>query len=113
MNRNPRQQSEAHLRFIRSLPCTVCQNPIETEAAHVRFSDPRAAKDNPGKGARPDDAFAVPLCSHHHRVQHEMNERKFWVQNRIDPIFIALALWHISGDYERGCLIIAHAGQSL
>ena len=42
--RQPRQHDEKHLAFIRTLPCVVCGNDIETEAAHIRMMDPTVAK---------------------------------------------------------------------
>ena len=104
--RQPRERDEAHLQFIRQCPCLVCLNNIETEAAHVRFSDARAAKDNPGVGQKPDDGWTVPLCSSHHREQHSMGEVKFWDQKMIDPLFVAMALYLNSGDLEAAETII-------
>ncbi len=104
--RQPRDHDEAHLQFIRQCPCLICQNNIETEAAHVRFSDARAAKDNPGVSAKPSDLFTVPLCSACHRRQHSMGERQFWNNEGIDPIFVSLALWARSGDLEAAERII-------
>lgn len=105
--KSPRQHNERHLDFIRSLPCVCCMNNIETEAAHIRFSDARAAKDNAGVGAKPDDSWTVPLCGDHHRIQHHMgSEKRFWAQYGIDPIFLAMALYRVSGDHERGLKVI-------
>jgi hypothetical protein len=30
----------------------------------------------------------------------------FWHDLTIDPIFVALALWAATGDYERGLMIV-------
>lgn len=103
-------KSPSHREFIRCLPCVVCRNDVTTECAHVRFADPRAAKEITGIGTKPSDVFTVPLCWDHHREQHAVgDERKFWRSVGIDPIFISLALWRISGDHEAGCQIITHA----
>jgi len=51
-NKRPRQHDEAHLQFIRGLPCLVCEDNTATEACHIRFSDCRAAKVNPGVGQK-------------------------------------------------------------
>lgn len=106
--RDPRQKDEAHLNYIRSLPCIICGNNIETEAAHVRSNDPRAAKVNPGSH-RPHDRWSNPLCGTHHDEQHKGNEKEFWARHGIDPIFTAMALYSVSGDYERGLQIIDNA----
>lgn len=111
MKKQPRQHDEKHLQFIRELPCLCCLNSIETEAAHVRMSDARAAKVNAGVGAKPDDCWTVPLCSDHHRIQHHMgSEARFWTQYGIDAVFVAMALYRVSGDHERALKII-HACQ--
>ena len=107
--RQPRQHNERHLAFIRGLPCCVCGNNIETEAAHVRLADFRAAKPYVGKGEKPDDVWAVPLCGSDHRQQHHEGERKFWGMRGIDPVFLALALARVSGDQESGEQIVANA----
>jgi hypothetical protein len=98
----------AHLDFIRSLPCLVCGKGA-VEAAHIRYADARAAKDITGMGTKSDDAWAIPLCTDHHRIQHTMGERRFWTQQKIDPIFVALALYRVSGDEESGNKIVRHA----
>lgn len=105
--RQPRVTDPDHLAFVRGLPCLVCPNDIETEAAHIRFADARAHKRQVGKGEKPSDEWAVPLCSKHHREQHRMNEARFWAEAGIDPVFVALALTRVSGDAQAGCEIVA------
>jgi len=104
--RDPRKHDDRHLAFIRQLPCLVCMDNTSTEAAHIRFSDERAAKINPGVGQKPHDHWTVPLCGRHHREQHTMNEEKFWGTEGIDPLFVAMALYLNSGDAEAGETII-------
>lgn len=104
--RSPRQHDEKHLAYIRGLPCLVCGNNIETEAAHIRMADQRAAKNNPGIGAKPDDKWTVPLCGRCHREQHEMNEGEFWDTQMIDPVFVAMALYLNTGNQEAGEIVI-------
>ena len=103
-----RQKAGAHLAFIRSLPCVVCGR-SGVEAAHVRFTELRAAKPITGMGIKPDDSWTLPLCPEHHREQHKGNERAFYVAHGIDPIFVALALWRATGDNEAGEQIVRHA----
>lgn len=100
MIRTPRAHSAAHLDGIRQLPCLICLDNTSTEAAHIRYGDRAAGKRQTGKGEKPDDAFALPLCGRHHREQHEGNEMAFWVSHRIDPIRVSLALWKASGNHE-------------
>lgn len=96
-----------HLAFIRTLPCLACLDDTSAEAAHLRFSDVRAAKVNPGVGQKPHDFWTVPLCSECHREQHGMSETDFWFSvHAIDPLFVALALYVNSGNHEAGETII-------
>ena len=105
--RQPRLHDEAHLKFIRGLPCCVCLDNTATESAHVRMSDSRAAKVEAGIGQKPHDRWTVPLCNKHHYLQHAYGENQFWFdEHNIDPIFLALALYSVSGDQEAGETII-------
>lgn len=110
--RRPRIENEAHLKFVRSLPCIVSKDNTSTEAAHIRFTDMRVAKNNAGVGAKPDDFFVVPLSSEEHRKQHAGREQDYWFKAGIDPILIALALYAVSGDYERGYEIVMNVGRN-
>ncbi len=108
--KHPRQHNDRHLDFVRSLPCVVCGNNIETEAAHIRMSASWVGKRQTGKGEKPDDAWTIPLCGRHHREQHQGSERAFWSTNLtaspLLPFLIALALWKASGDHEVGEMIV-------
>lgn len=104
--KNPRQKNEKHLGFIRELPCCVCLNPIETEAAHVRMSDAMAGKVNSGVGAKPHDFFTVPLCGRHHRMQHSGSERDFWNLVGINPFYLGLVLHSVSGDHDTATMVV-------
>lgn len=102
-----RQKDDKHCEFIRSLPCLCCMDNTMTECCHVRYPDAKAAKPLTGIGIRPDDCFTVPLCNRHHREQHDYgNERLWWVARHIEPIFVGLALYRVSGDYEAGTKIV-------
>lgn len=102
-----RQRSPAHLAWIRRLPCAVCGNDIETEAAHVRFGCLEIGKPITGIGIKPDDKYTVPLCGQHHRAQHAFgDERGWWEKLGRDPIKLSLALYSVSGDAEAGERII-------
>lgn len=111
--REPRQHSQKHLDFIRSLPCLICGDNTSTEAAHVRMACEKAGKRYVGKAEKPDDRWTLPLCGKHHRAQHSMSEEAFWNGVGADPIFYALALWGVSGNHERGEMIVREAGESL
>lgn len=112
ISKNPRVKNDAHLAFIRTLPCVCCLNNIETQAAHIRFSDARVCKDNAGIGAKPSDCWTVPLCGTHHTQQHNVgDERAFWESYGIDPINLAMALYCNSGNYDAGTRLVAQAAR--
>jgi hypothetical protein len=104
--RQPRTHDPGHLAFVRALPCVVCGNNIETEAAHIRFGDISAAKRFVGKGEKPDDKWTLPLCGTHHAEQHKIGEDEFWRKYGIDPLKVAAFLAINSGDFESGEMIV-------
>lgn len=105
--KQPRVKDESHLRFIRGLPCCCCHNDIETQAAHIRFSDAATGKVNAGVGAKPSDRFTLPLCGACHTAQHNMgDERAFWELAGFDPLILAAKLYEVSGDHALGCDIV-------
>jgi len=68
--RQPRIENPKYLKLIRQMPCVRCGcNPCG-EAAHLRLNGD--GKENPGMGAKPDDAWTLPLCRscHAHSTQH-------------------------------------------
>jgi hypothetical protein len=89
--KEPRVRNEAHLRFIRSLPCCICGG-IDTEAAHIRTASLEHGKRETGGSERPSDIWCLPLCNNHHREQHSMNEISFWSSHGIDPFILAMTL---------------------
>lgn len=97
-SRQPRERSDRHLDFIRSLPCAVCGNDVQTEAAHIRMGSLRHGKRHTGMQEKPADRWTVPLCGKHHREQHMMAEDVFWQTHHIDPLLLALLLFTNSGD---------------
>lgn len=101
-----RQKNNAHLDFIRELPCAICGDDTSTEAAHVRYAEARIGKRQTGMQEKPDDAFTVPLCGKHHREQHSGNERAWWNGYEIDPLMLSLALHYWTGDHAMGERIV-------
>ena len=82
-----RQRDKAHLIFVASHPCLVCQR-TPCDAHHLRFSQPRAL------GRKVSDEFTVPLCREHHRALHRAgNERRWWADAGIAPLERAQDLW--------------------
>jgi hypothetical protein len=106
--RQPRVKDEKYLTFIRSLPCALCGQPAI--AAHVRFACPIADKRETGKGEKPDDRWALPLCPRHHDMQHDTGERHFWFLDlHEDPIRLCLSLYvaYLRNDREQAERIVA------
>lgn len=104
--KRPREKNERHLKFIRSLPCAVCGNNIETEAAHLRAGNLAYGKRNTGIGEKPSDKWVIPLCGIHHRKQHGISEQAFWVAQGINPWDLAQKLYRVSGNHEAGEKVI-------
>lgn len=83
-----RLRDKEHRRFVASKPCLVCGR-MPSDPHHLRFAQPRAL------GRRVSDEFTVPLCRLHHRELHRNgDEAAWWQANKIDPIPLALRLWH-------------------
>ena len=115
MFKRPRQHNEAHRKFIAGLPCIVCGDNTSTEAAHIRFADSSIAKRQTGMQEKSDDRFTVPLCGEDHRDQHQFygGERAWWDHHKIDPVKVALALYSVTGDHERGEQIVMASRESV
>lgn len=108
--RQPRQRDEKHLAFIRKLPCAArhgaCSGAVE--AAHLRAGALAWGKRPVGVAEKPDDAWTLPLCHHHHlHGQHAAgNEVAWWSKQGRDPFRLAWELHEASGDLESGRLIV-------
>jgi hypothetical protein len=104
--KTPRQKNEAHLEWLRSLPCCVCGNEIQTEAAHIRAGEIFYGKRTTGKSEKPSDIWALPLCGPHHREQHKGEEMTFWASHCINPFVLALSLAGCSGDHAMAMRVL-------
>lgn len=92
----------AHLRFIRSLECSIVgrlahlctmneRGQAVIEAAHVRTGT------DGGVSMKPSDCWTIPLCSAAHQEQHRIGEEAF--QKRYAPLDmkdLARRLWDSS-----------------
>ncbi|MEO8320767.1 MAG: ERF family protein, partial [Bradyrhizobium sp.] len=82
-----RKRSKAHLRFVGSQPCLICQQ-TPCDAHHLKFSQPRSL------GSKVSDEFTVPLCRKHHQQLHQHgNELAWWANMQVAPSEIAKELW--------------------
>lgn len=106
--KRPRRTDDAHLKWLRTLPCIITgSRPVE--AAHIRYADPAYGKRDTGKAEKPDDRWCLPISPDKHREQHSGSEREFWAKHSIDPCRVALALHAISGDDDAAEIIIRNA----
>jgi len=103
--KRPRVDDQAHLKWIKTLPCIVT-GAYGVDPAHIRFADNRYRKPAVGGGEKPDDRWTVPLCRSEHDRQHSMNEQAYWASVGIDPVMVAMLLHAASGDDEEGEAII-------
>jgi hypothetical protein len=82
-----RHRSKAHLKFVASQPCLVCQR-TPCDAHHVKFAQARSL------GRKVSDEFTVPLCRDHHMQLHKNgNEAAWWANLKVEPLVDARALW--------------------
>ncbi len=102
--RQPRERDEKYLAFLRRQSCCVCSRPAPSEAAHIRMADPLRGKRETGKGEKPSDRWAVPLCGPIigaakgcHREQHSMDEMAFLKMHEINPFVVADSYYAIGG----------------
>lgn len=109
--RQPRVTDNAHLAFIRRLPCVACGRSGPNDACHVRFGDAARGKINAGMQRKPDDCWTVPMDRACHERQHGGNERAFYEALGIDALSLCEALYAVSGDEARAVAIIRDAGQ--
>lgn len=111
--KNPRQTNDAHLRWIRTLPCVVTGSRQDIQAAHVSFGDLAFAKPSRGKGEKADDKYVVPLCKAEHERQHSQGERRYWESVRINPVIVALSLFAETGNDDKAAEILRQARKSV
>jgi hypothetical protein len=82
-----RRRNKAHLAFVGSQPCLVCQR-SPCDAHHLKFAQPRSL------GRKVSDEFTVPLCrEHHHELHRHGNEMAWWANLQIDALKEAKELW--------------------
>jgi hypothetical protein len=89
-----------YLSMVRQCPCLKC-GMEPSEAAHVRYACASFGKAS-GLAKKPDDRFALPLCSGCHRLdrdaQHNRGEKLFWIQLGINPLITCGKLYAQRGD---------------
>lgn len=95
--KEPRAHDEAFLARLRQLPCIYpcCGVGLHTDAAHIRMASAIYGATEAGVGAKPHDFWALPVCRHHHTLEHRIGTKRFWEKLDIDPHFVALRLYAI------------------
>jgi hypothetical protein len=94
--RPTRRRNKAHLVFVATQPCVVCQR-TPCDAHHLKFAQPKAL------GRKVSDEFTVPLCrEHHHELHRGGNEISWWGDLQIAPIEIAKSLWQTGPAHANG-----------
>ena len=63
-------------------------------------------KEHTGGAQKPSDKWITPLCSRHHREQHEGNEWRWWKSKGINCFTLAMSLYNVSGNHEAACTVI-------
>jgi ERF superfamily len=87
LSKPSRKRNKAHLVFVASQPCLICQR-TPCDAHHLKFAQPQAL------GRKVSDEFTVPLCrEHHHELHRQGNEAAWWANLQIAPVDKAKELW--------------------
>jgi hypothetical protein len=99
-----RIRSEAHRRFVASLPCCICAA-APTQTAHIRSNG------EGGMGLKPCDRLTIPLCPPCHFRQHHTSEAE--VLGDIDKAKqLALSLFANTGDGLIGLQLVSRFGST-
>jgi hypothetical protein len=95
LHKTSRKRNKAHLAFVASQPCLVCQwSPCD--AHHLKFSQPRTL------GRKVSDEYTVPLCRQHHQDLHRNgNEIAWWANHQIAALQAAKDLWTTSPSIQK------------
>lgn len=99
--RTEKRRDDSHLNLIRRCFCLTCLSEGPCDAAHIRYHDLDAGKDQTGIGRKPEDRWTVPLCHDCHMKQHARGERQWWKERNIDPIVAAKLLYHASPNLAK------------
>ena len=73
--KTPTERDVKYIKWIRSLPCIVCQFPAPSDPHHTETG---------GKGIKASDYTCIPLCHMHHQMVHIFGKQTFQEQMKID-----------------------------
>lgn len=108
--------TQKHLQFIDSLPCIVCGKTNESTHHHLlrvgrEYLTPTKETEglmfpkvkSKGMGTKSDDRFCLPVCYKCHSEAHMYgNDKAYFQKHEVEsPEKFALALWKLSGQYEK------------
>ena len=84
------KSAHGFLQWLRGRNCLLadrggCEGRIE--AAHVDYAGDK------GMGTKVSDCFAIPLCSEHHRVQHQYGWQTFEGNFKVNALEASKAFW--------------------
>lgn len=95
--RTPRVVDKAFLAFVRDHRCLRCGTLPPVQAAHLRAASQAHGKRETGKGEKPSDQWAVPLCADCHLdapdALHKVGEERFFRALNVDPFAYARMLY--------------------
>lgn len=95
--RQPRIEDKAFLAFVRQHRCLSCGCAPPVQAAHLRGPCLELGKRQTGKGEKPSDRWALPLCPDCHLDKnyslHRMGEQRFFARIGINPFEEAAKLY--------------------
>ncbi|WP_293921078.1 hypothetical protein [Sphingobium sp. UBA5915] len=84
-------RAPSFLQWLRGRNCLLCDKggcEGRIEAAHVDYAGGK------GVGIKVADRYAIPLCSAHHRAQHNWGWQTFEDNFRIDALEASKAYWN-------------------
>jgi hypothetical protein len=100
-----RQRNKAHLTFVSSQPCLICQR-TPSDAHHLKFAQPRSL------GRKVSDEFTVPLCRDHHlQLHHHGNEAAWWANKAISSAGRRTKKYEIFAALRLGGLCVRAIGE--
>lgn len=104
--------SDAHLKCIRVLNCATCSAFAPSDPHHLKAG----VQHERGIGRRATDRWTVPLCRSCHDSVENVGSRREpeWFAKRgvADPLGLASALWHATGNpVAMNKIVAAHRGR--
>ena len=87
LGKNPPIRSPKYLSYIRTFPCADCQDTEDVQAHHLTHIEPM------GMGMKSSDKWCLPMCGICHGYLHQIGEKWYWQERKLDPKLYATLLW--------------------